>query len=40
MRRHRKAGRPVQPRWETREFTTETVFCWICWHVAPPVLTK
>lgn len=31
MRRHRRAGYPVQPRWETREKTTETEFCWIHW---------
>lgn len=31
MRRHRNAGVPVQPHWETRETTQETAFAWICW---------
>lgn len=31
MRRHRRGGYTVQPRWETREKTTETAFAWLHW---------
>jgi len=31
MRRYRRAGRPVQPRWEERETTHATAFAWIHW---------
>lgn len=33
MRRHRKAGFPVQPHWEGRETTQETAFSWIHWFI-------
>lgn len=34
MRRHRRAGYPVQPRWETRTQTLEPAFAWIHWFTA------
>lgn len=33
MRRHLKAGYPVQPHWESRETMRETAFAWIRWFI-------
>lgn len=40
MRRHRKAGWPMQPHWETRDTTQETEFAWIHWFTVEECLLR